>query len=64
MIRHLLYVQMNVIDPSILGLEKPESFQSEVSITPYRVIDTIRPVLDHLDSISKDAEHTRKMVMV
>ncbi|CAN9168945.1 unnamed protein product [Alternaria sp. RS040] len=63
MIRHLLYVQMNVIDPSILGLEKPESFQSEVSITPYRVIDTIRPVLDHLDNISKDAEHTRKMLL-
>lgn len=55
---------MDVIDPSILGLEKPESFQSEVSIIPYRVTDTIGPVLDHLDSISKDAEHTRNMVMV
>lgn len=63
MIQHVLNVQQDVIDSSIVALEPPGRSPTEHPTISSRIGDTIKTVLDQIESISKDAEHTRKMLL-
>jgi hypothetical protein len=58
MIEHLFSIQKETIGSSIKALGRD-------FLVPHHLMDeTINPLIHQITSISKDAEHTRKMVIV
>jgi hypothetical protein len=58
MIEHLFSIQEEIIGSSVKALGKDSSVSWDLTN------ETINPLVHQISSIGKDAEHTRKMVIV